>query len=242
MQWNSGYDESVEVNQRALIDKVLARYSGEFTGAFRAVPHQKRQPEHQRVVFRELLQNSDDASSKAVEIRFETRDYIERMRSSEDQAPPLVNDRLPDLKTASVCGLGFSFGFFDLIVLVQVHRWTFKNNGILFRDEDWNRLRKIGAQPPYELTAQLTSQSSRGEPGRREDRRIRCWLLQLVFHHRGTLCHIWREMDGVLLEGQERSGALALPFASVHTKDSRSQVICPSRQPFQRNQRPMDHV
>ena len=35
MQWDSGYDESVEVNQRALIDKVLARYSGEFTGVFR---------------------------------------------------------------------------------------------------------------------------------------------------------------------------------------------------------------
>lgn len=33
LQWESGYDESVEVNQRALIDKVLARYSGEFTGA-----------------------------------------------------------------------------------------------------------------------------------------------------------------------------------------------------------------
>lgn len=32
-QWASGYDETVEVNQRALIDKVLARYSGEFTGA-----------------------------------------------------------------------------------------------------------------------------------------------------------------------------------------------------------------
>ena len=31
-QWSSGHDESVEVNQRALIDKVLARYSGEFTG------------------------------------------------------------------------------------------------------------------------------------------------------------------------------------------------------------------
>ena len=37
LQWNSGHDESVEVNQRALIDKVLARYSGEFTGAFPAV-------------------------------------------------------------------------------------------------------------------------------------------------------------------------------------------------------------
>lgn len=32
VQWESGHDESVEVNQRALIDKVLARYSGEFTG------------------------------------------------------------------------------------------------------------------------------------------------------------------------------------------------------------------
>ena len=31
-QWENGHDESVEVNQRALIDKVLARYSGEFTG------------------------------------------------------------------------------------------------------------------------------------------------------------------------------------------------------------------
>jgi len=39
-QWSQGYDETVEVNQRALIDKVLARYSGEFS------------------VFRELLQNS----------------------------------------------------------------------------------------------------------------------------------------------------------------------------------------
>lgn len=36
-QWNSGHDESVEVNQRALIDKVLARYSGEFTGALRTL-------------------------------------------------------------------------------------------------------------------------------------------------------------------------------------------------------------
>lgn len=31
-KWAEGHDETVEVNQRALIDKVLARYSGEFTG------------------------------------------------------------------------------------------------------------------------------------------------------------------------------------------------------------------
>ena len=91
-------------------------------------------------MFRELLQNSDDASSKAVEIRFETKRYIDGNNPNEDH--------LPDLKTALVCGFRFPPYFIDLIGLAQVHRWTFKNNGILFRDEDWNRLKKIGAQGP----------------------------------------------------------------------------------------------
>lgn len=26
----------------------------------------------------------------------------------------------------------------------QVHQWSFKNDGIIFRDEDWSRLKKIG--------------------------------------------------------------------------------------------------
>jgi hypothetical protein len=30
-------------------------------------------------------------------------------------------------------------------VFAQVHQWTFKNNGMPFREEDWNRLKKIGA-------------------------------------------------------------------------------------------------
>ena len=55
-QWANGEDESVTVNQRALIDKILARYSGEFT------------------VFRELLQNSDDAQATEVEIHFRSKD------------------------------------------------------------------------------------------------------------------------------------------------------------------------
>ncbi|RKO86939.1 hypothetical protein BDK51DRAFT_35149 [Blyttiomyces helicus] len=46
-------EEKVEVNQRHLIDKILARYSAEFT------------------VFRELLQNSNDAGAKRVQIIFE---------------------------------------------------------------------------------------------------------------------------------------------------------------------------
>ncbi|KAI0670652.1 hypothetical protein C8Q78DRAFT_1037269 [Trametes maxima] len=116
--WESGHDESVEVNQRALIDKVLARYSGEFT------------------VFRELLQNSDDASATAVEIHFETKEYSERKNKASDEpvdssAAP-EDSGLPDLKTA------------------LVHQWTFKNNGIIFRDEDWSRLKKIAEGNPDE--------------------------------------------------------------------------------------------
>ena len=51
---STGSDEAVTVNTRALIDKVLARYSGEWT------------------TLRELLQNAADASAKRVTIRFET--------------------------------------------------------------------------------------------------------------------------------------------------------------------------
>ncbi|KAI5298347.1 hypothetical protein KEM55_003499, partial [Ascosphaera atra] len=52
---DSGADEeAVTVNTRALIDKVLARYSGEWT------------------VLRELLQNAADATAKKVTIKFET--------------------------------------------------------------------------------------------------------------------------------------------------------------------------
>ena len=50
----AGNDEAVTVNTRALIDKVLARYSGEWT------------------TLRELLQNAADASASKVVIRFET--------------------------------------------------------------------------------------------------------------------------------------------------------------------------
>ncbi|KAI0781217.1 hypothetical protein BD413DRAFT_667167 [Trametes elegans] len=117
--WESGHDESVEVNQRALIDKVLARYSGEFT------------------VFRELLQNSDDASATAVEIHFETKEYLERKKGKRAEEAVLdsvtpVEPSLPDLKTT------------------PVHQWTFKNNGIIFRDEDWSRLKKIAEGNPDE--------------------------------------------------------------------------------------------
>ncbi|CAJ0860169.1 12670_t:CDS:2 [Entrophospora sp. SA101] len=86
--FNETGEQKVEVNQRNLIDKVLARYSAEF------------------VIYRELMQNSDDAQAKTVQITFET-DKSKKCR-----------------------------------------RIIFKNNGFLFRDEDWNRLKKIAEGNP----------------------------------------------------------------------------------------------
>ena len=86
MQWATGHDETVEVNQRALIDKVLARYSGEFT------------------VFRELLQNSDDAQSETVEISFETQAYLASKNKEQlgETKEITSGSSLPDLKTSHV--------------------------------------------------------------------------------------------------------------------------------------------
>ena len=53
----SSGEERVEVNQRALIDKILARYAS--AGA----------------VYRELLQNSNDAEATTAEISFTTKKY-----------------------------------------------------------------------------------------------------------------------------------------------------------------------
>jgi len=96
------------VNQRALIDKVLARYSGEFTGQSRL----PRVPllallEHcldKNTVFRELLQNSDDAGARSVEIRFETEEYLSREKGDEPRSDEPKQEDLPDLKTAVACG------------------------------------------------------------------------------------------------------------------------------------------
>lgn len=51
-------------------------------------------------VFRELLQNSDDAASKAVEIRFESKSFLERAEPFDSKE----SNVLPDLKQP-VCHL-----------------------------------------------------------------------------------------------------------------------------------------
>ncbi|KAF8307878.1 hypothetical protein DL93DRAFT_2064506 [Clavulina sp. PMI_390] len=112
--WAAGVDETVEVNQRALIDKILARYSGENT------------------VFRELLQNADDARSKTIEIRFTTAKSPSPPPTLDSQPYPIPHSQLPDLEKANIT------------------KWTFRNDGDRFRGEDWNRLKKIAEGNPDE--------------------------------------------------------------------------------------------
>ncbi|KAG4303054.1 hypothetical protein PCK1_000720 [Pneumocystis canis] len=99
----TGREISVTVNQRALIDKILSRYASEYT------------------LFRELLQNSDDASSRHAEIRYET-----------------FNHHLSDGETLMK------------IEKLLCKRLIFKNDGLLFNEEDWQRIARIAEGNPDE--------------------------------------------------------------------------------------------
>lgn len=72
----------------------------------------------EHVVYRELMQNSDDAGSQAIQIRFNTAES------------PLPGSKID---------LG-----------AKVARIVFRNNGMPFRQEDWNRLKKIAEGNPDE--------------------------------------------------------------------------------------------
>jgi hypothetical protein len=55
------------------------------------------------------LQNSDDAQSKAVEIRFETQKYTDKKAEMQISGrSDGGTESLPDLKTTPVCDLTFS--------------------------------------------------------------------------------------------------------------------------------------
>ena len=55
-------------------------------------------------MFRELLQNSDDAGARSVEIRFETKEYLSREKSDGSQSDEFKPEDFRDLKTAVARG------------------------------------------------------------------------------------------------------------------------------------------
>lgn len=92
-------EEAVRVNQRALVDKILARYSTEYT------------------LFREMIQNADDAAATKVQIRFRSKGYS---ASTADSTLAANGKQKGKFAGVSIC-----------------------NNGILFREEDFARIKSI---------------------------------------------------------------------------------------------------
>lgn len=105
--------QRVEVNQRALVDKVLARYPEDFT------------------VFRELLQNADDARATEIRIEFQTSDYAKHSAGANGKVNG-VNGTIPDLLNT------------------KLSKWIVRNNGDYFAIKDWDRLTKIADGNPDE--------------------------------------------------------------------------------------------
>jgi Protein of unknown function (DUF3684) len=109
-----GVSQRVEVNQRALIDKILARYAS--AGA----------------VYRELLQNSNDAEADTAEIYFTTA----------SNSSPSVNSST-STSTSSTATTTTSSNNSNIVQQV-----LYRNNGMPFRPQDWSRLQKIAEGNP----------------------------------------------------------------------------------------------
>ncbi|RIA81211.1 hypothetical protein C1645_837362 [Glomus cerebriforme] len=121
-------EESVEVNQRLLIDKILARYSSEF------------------VIYRELIQNSDDAKSSSIQIIFETAKTTSTNTSNNKKMKNIVIRNLLNPIRGNITDKKMN----EIKLKDKVTRIIFKNNGFPFRLEDWNRLKKIAEGNPDE--------------------------------------------------------------------------------------------
>ncbi|KIJ13860.1 hypothetical protein PAXINDRAFT_100530 [Paxillus involutus ATCC 200175] len=115
---------TVTVNQRALVGKVLARYPEDFA------------------VFRELLQNAQDAGAKNVEIEFQTEDYAAKL--SGDKVTNGTNSDFNNAKVSTFLDTNRSGSQSRR----QVSKWVVRNDGKKFEEEDWNRITNIAVGNP----------------------------------------------------------------------------------------------
>ncbi|CAF2099972.1 unnamed protein product [Rotaria magnacalcarata] len=119
MAQQNGNEQRVQVNQRLLIDKMLARYSSDF------------------VVFRELIQNSDDA--KATSFHFEI--------TCEPLRPPATSAKTKiTLPSKELTAQNESLLMSNTVLKFHNSRITqlrMVNNGIVFEETDWKRVASI---------------------------------------------------------------------------------------------------
>ncbi|KAI8324847.1 hypothetical protein GQ54DRAFT_295847 [Martensiomyces pterosporus] len=158
---DSTLEERVEVNQRHLIDKILARYSTEYT------------------FHRELLQNANDAGASTVEIVFHTRSEAtanpeqaaDKTTTAADSAPAAVaaaetaddepqmvgafpsqaaaaQEQAKEAQKAKSSEIKRKYK--GLTLAEKCTSISFKNNGRDFSTADWNRLRSIASGNPDE--------------------------------------------------------------------------------------------
>ncbi|KAJ3065081.1 hypothetical protein HDU98_011523 [Podochytrium sp. JEL0797] len=135
----TGEEEKVEVNQRHLIDKILARYSAENT------------------IFRELLQNSNDAFATTAEIHFKSQrqtsppaaDAVPATPPPKPPASSFLGALMSSFVTTATSAVGQQLGL-KKPALPNVTQVIYKNNGRPFAGEDWGRLRKIAEGNPDE--------------------------------------------------------------------------------------------
>lgn len=117
--WEGGevVEEAITVNQRALIDKILARYAAEFT------------------LLRELLQNADDAEAHTCRLLFSSRP------KASPRTEAVVQRIRPPSHAPFVSEEPSAHPNEDIDLAAPLHHWIFQNDGKAFSPDDWNRLR-----------------------------------------------------------------------------------------------------
>ena len=135
-------EERVEVNQRALIDKILVRgfvmWRGDFIGrscsrgSNRCSTPQARYASA-NATYRELIQNSNDAEATVSEIYFTTSAQKETDVMMDDQTTLAASSSKSKAPGREI-----------------VRQVEYRNNGMPFRKQDWKRLKSIAEGNPDE--------------------------------------------------------------------------------------------
>jgi hypothetical protein len=138
-------EERVEVNQRALIDKILARYASA------------------NAVYRELIQNSNDAEATVAEIYFTTSAEKETDIVMDDPSSTgrnLSNRRVigREIVRQGMYNVDKDQGEYQKfskpvvlgLICCLLLSVEYRNNGMPFRPQDWSRLKKIAEGNPDE--------------------------------------------------------------------------------------------